>query len=135
MATFQFVVNAHANSVSGGVPLDTAIAVAPGDLLTITADPNDVWTGGTGPRTSNANGLGNPYGSSFGTYTRGGATFLYGSLVGSLDGGNTFFAVGTHMAMTILVPGRVSLVYWDSHRADNSGAVTANVVLYKGPAH
>lgn len=135
MATFQFVVQAGANSSSGGVGLNTGISVAPGDLLTISANPDDTWTAGPGPRVSNANGLGNPLGQNFGTHTQNRFTFLFGSLVGSLDGGATFFAVGTRMEQTILAPGRLSLYYWDANNVDNSGSVTATVVVYRGPVH
>jgi hypothetical protein len=61
------------------------------------------------------------------------STTLYGSLVGSLDGGKTFFPVGTRLEMTILAAGRLSLYYWDTNNQDNSGSVTATVVLYNGP--
>lgn len=57
MATFQLVVQEAANSASDGVPLNTGIAVVPGDLLTISVSPDDYWSAGTGPCTSNANGL------------------------------------------------------------------------------
>lgn len=135
MAIFQFVVQAAANSASGGAGLNTGINVAPGDLLTISVDPNDTWAAGTGARTSNANGLGNPFGTNFGTYTKNGGTFLFGSLVGSLNGGATFFPVGTRMEMTMVGPGTLSLYYWDSNTADNAGSVTATVAVYKGPVH
>lgn len=135
MATTQFVVQAAANSVSGGVGLNTGINVVPGDLLTISVDPNDLWRAGNGPRESNANGLGNPFGNGFGTYTKNGSTFLFGSLVGSLNNGATFFPVGTRLEMTMVGPGTLTLHYWDSNNADNSGSVTATVVLYKGPVY
>ncbi len=57
----------------------------------------------------NANGLGNPLGSAkYGLYQKNCQKPPYGSLVGSLDGGNTFFAVGTYLEMTILVPGELT---------------------------
>ncbi len=133
MATHQFTVKAKENSVSGGVPMDTGIALAPGQLLTISVAPNDTWSAGADNRTSNANGLGNPLGGNFGTFTKNGSTFLYGSLVGSMDGGRTFFPVGTRLEMTILGPGKLSLFYWDINNADNSGSILATVTLYKGP--
>ena len=38
-------------------------------------------------------------------------------VVGSLDDGKTFFAVGTRMEMSILFPtGRLLLYYWDSNK-------------------
>ena len=133
MATTQFVVQAAANSVSGGTGLNTGISVVPGDLLTISVDPNDTWAAGNGPRTSNANGLGNPFGNGFGTFTKNNSTFLFGSLVGSLNGGASFFPVGTRLEMTMVGPGTLSLYYWDSNNNDNNGSVTATVALYKGP--
>ncbi|PYQ29960.1 MAG: hypothetical protein DMF56_09545 [Acidobacteria bacterium] len=130
---YQFVVKANSNSVSGGAPLNTGIAVNPGQLLTITASPDDTWSAGSGNRTSNANGLGNPQGGNFGAFTKGDFSFLYGSLVGSLDNGKTYFGVGTRLEMTVLAPGRLSLYYWDINNADNTGDVTATVDVYNGP--
>lgn len=129
----SFTVKAKDNSVSGGNPLITGISVKPGQLLTISADACDTWSAGADKRTSNANGLGNPFGADFGLFTKGPFSFLFGSLVGSLDGGKTFFAVGTRMEMTILAPGRLALYYWDSNNADNSGSVVADVDVYTGP--
>jgi len=68
-------------------------------------------------------------------FTKNGFSFLYGSLVGSLDDGKTFFPVGTRLEMTILGSGQLSLFYWDSNNQDNSGSVTATVVVYKGPVY
>ena len=133
MAQHQFVVKAKENSVSGGVPMDTGLTVAPGQLLTISVAPDDTWSAGAGNRTSNANGLGNPLGGNFGTFTKNGSVFLFGCLVGSFDGGTTFFAVGTRLEMTILGPGRLSLFYWDVNNQDNTGDVTATVAIYTGP--
>lgn len=129
----EFVVKANQNSVSGGAALNTGIALNPGQLLTICASPDDTWSAGAANRTSNANGLGNPQGGNFGTFTKGNYTFLYGALVGSLDGGKTFFGVGTRLELTILAPGKLSLYYWDINNADNSGEVTAIVAVYNGP--
>ena len=131
--TYQFVVKAKENSVSGGVPMDTGIALKPGQLLTISVPADDTWSAGAANRTSNANGLGNPLGGNFGTFTKNGSVFLYGSLVGSVDGGQTYFAVGTRLEMTILGPGRLSLFYWDVNNQDNTGSITATVALYTGP--
>lgn len=129
-----FVVRANQNSVTGGVGLNTGISVGLGDLLTISVPPDDTWSAGPGNRTSNANGLGNPLGQNFGVFTKNGFSAQFGSLVGSLDGGNTFFAVGTRMEMTILAPnGHLTLYYWDSDNVNNSGSVTATVAVYRGP--
>jgi hypothetical protein len=130
---YQFIVKAKENSVSGGVPMATGIAVHPGQLLTISVSPDDTWSAGAANRTSNANGLGNPLGGNFGTFTKNGFVYLFGCLVGSFDEGRTFFPVGTRLEMTILGPGKLSLFYWDSNNQDNSGEVTATVALYTGP--
>ena len=130
----QFEVKAKENSVSGGTPLVTGITVSKGELLTINVSPDDKWSAGAADRESNANGLSNPFGGDFGFFTHNGFSFLYGSLVGSLDGGKTFFAVGTRLEMSILCPpGRLTLYYWDVNKDDNSGSVTATVAMYKGP--
>jgi hypothetical protein len=135
MATFQFQVKAKENSVSGGVPLDTGISLAPGQVLTISVSPDDTWSAGAENRTSNANGLGNPLGDNFGFFAKNGFSFLYGSLIGSLDRGQTFFPVGTRLEMTILSQGTLSLFYWDSNNTDNSDFVTATVAVYTGPQY
>lgn len=129
----QFEVKAKENSVSGGAPLVTGISVTKGELLTVSVPADDTWSAGAANRTSNANGLGNPLGDDFGVFTHGPFSFLYGSLVGSLDGGKTFFAVGTRMEMSIIPAGRLALYYWDVNKDDNSGSVTATVEVYKGP--
>lgn len=133
-ANVQFEVKARENSVSGGVPLATGITLAKGDLLTVSVSAGDKWSAGVSSRESNANGLSNPFGGDFGFFTHNGFSFLFGSLVGSLDNGKTFFAVGTRLEMTILCPpGKLTLHYWDSNQGDNSGSVIATVALYKGP--
>jgi hypothetical protein len=134
MAQFQFEVKAKENSVSGGAPMVTGISVTKGELLTISVSPDDKWSAGAANRESNANGLSNPFGGNFGVFTHNNFSFLFGSLVGSLDEGKTFFAVGTRMEMSILIPaGRLLLYYWDVNNADNTGSVTATVAQYKGP--
>jgi hypothetical protein len=134
MAQFQFEVKAKENSVSGGVPLVTGITVSKGQLLTISVSPDDKWSAGAADRESNANGLSNPFGGNYGVFTKAPFSFFYGSLVGSLDDGKTFFAVGTRLEMSILFPtGRLLLYYWDVNNADNTGSITATVACYNGP--
>jgi hypothetical protein len=128
-----FAIDAKNNSLTGGTPLSTGITVGPGDLLTVSVPSDDTWSAGAANRTSNANGLGNPLGGSFGTFAKGPFQFLYGSLVGTIDGGNTYFAVGTRLEMSIQVKGKLELVYWDMNNADNSGCIHATIEVYKGP--
>lgn len=130
----EFAVKAKENSITAGKPLDTDIRVKPGDLIVVTASPDDTWSAGPADRTSNANGLGNPLGGKqYGLYSNGTYQFLYGSLIGTLDDGKTYFAVGTYMTMTVLTEGVLKFVYWDGFSADNSGLVKVTVQLYNGP--
>ncbi|PRQ03308.1 hypothetical protein ENSA5_16980 [Enhygromyxa salina] len=136
MVNSVFTVKAKANSITGGKGLNTGITVGPGQLLVVSADPNDQWSAGSGPRRSNANGLGNPLGQNFGLHTHaGGQSFLFGALVGSLDGGETFFGVGTYLVMTVLTKGELSLYYWDSNNHDNSDQIRVVVNMYGGPTN
>lgn len=129
----EFEIKAKENSITGGRPLDTEIKVKPGDLLVVTASPDDTWSAGPADRTSNANGLGNTLGGAYGMYASGAHRFLFGSLIGTFDDGKTYFGVGTYLAMTILTEGVLKFVYWDGFSGDNSGSVKATVQLYGGP--
>ena len=135
MSTSVFHVLAKENSVSGGTGLNTGLALQPGQLLVLDVDPNETWSAGAADRTSNANGLGNPLGGNFGLFTRGSQSFLYGALVGSLDGGKTFFGVGTNLTMTVLTKGTLTLYYWDSNSGDNTGGVYVRANIYSGPTN
>jgi hypothetical protein len=131
MAAKQFEVKAKENSATGGNALNTGVVVAKGDRLIIKAAEDDTWSAGGSERTSNANGLvaGNKYGGVFGTYTSPttGATFPFGSLVGSLDGGKSYFLVGTQFDGPVPQAGTLSLLYWDMNNEDNSGSITVSV--------
>ncbi len=130
----NFTVMAKQNSAgTGGVGLSTGLGVTPGQLLTISVDPCDTWSARPDWPAANANGLGNPFSNNNGELTQNGSTFLWGSLVGSLDGGRTFFAVGTRLEMTVLRKGKLTLHYWDTDSANNSGSVVATVAIYAGP--
>ena len=131
MAAKQFEVKAKENSATGGNALNTGVVVAKGDRLIIKVAEDDTWSAGGSERTSNANGLvaGNKYGGVFGTYTSPttGATFPFGSLVGSLDGGKSYFLVGTQFDGPVPQAGTLSLLYWDMNNEDNSGSITVSV--------
>jgi hypothetical protein len=129
MSTEIYRVRARENSVSGGTGLNTGLTVSPGQILVVSVDPKETWGAGGGDRVSNANGLGNPLGGDFGQYKRGAQSFLYGSLVGSLDGGQTFFGIGTHLVMTVLTSGTLTLHFWDSNNQDNFGRIRVIVSL------
>jgi hypothetical protein len=124
-------VDAKANSLSGGTPLDTGIVLDAGQHLSITVDQSLLWnfSGGADGYTTNANGkagwgmnVANPDGSSF--------TALIGSLVGQIgtgaDRGN-YFVIGTSFDGFANASGKLNLVYWDSDAWNNVGAVAADV--------
>ena len=126
-------VNAKINSISGGQPANTGVNVTKGDLLVISVDANQKWSAGTASNlTSNANGLNNPIGGNLPLFRRGDFAFLYGSLIGSIDGGKTFFPVGTNLTMPILTKrGSLQLYYWDINKADNKGSVKVIINTYR----
>ena len=118
---------AAANSSSGsGTPLDTGVDLVAGDNLTVSVPFEDMWSAGGGDRTSNADGLGNPFGGIFGNHSQGGLSTLFGTLVGQIGAGS-FFVVGTSFDEFVGDTGRLFFVYWDSNSSDNSGSVTATI--------
>jgi hypothetical protein len=137
----DFTVSAFANSSSGsGVGLPT-VNLTSGELFTVTVDPNDLWSAGALPRWSNANGLtGNRFatgtdesgepagtliGADFGLNTQGGLSAPFGSLVGEIGG--VFRLLGTNFSGSAWNTGTLTLFYWDSNNADNTGSVLASV--------
>ena len=123
-------VSAKWNSVSDGRGAETGLYVEQGQLLVIHADASDTWSLGSGRRTCNANGLGNPLGQDFGVYSLGDFECVYGALVGSLNQGQTFFGIGTYLVMTALLSGDLTLYCWDSNSNDNDGEITAYIQVY-----
>lgn len=132
------IVEAKANSSSGGSGGSTGIFLTAGDLFTASADVNDLWNAGPLPRWSNADGLdgdlfatgsdesgqaaGTLIGKDFGIYTQHGLSAAYGTLVGSIDG--NFFEVGTNYTGSAVGTGELLLWYWDSNNGDNSESIT-----------
>ncbi len=131
MPVQQFEVKAKENSLSGGTALSTGITVAKGDKLIIKAAEDDTWSGHWDKGLTNANGFvaGQKDGTIFGKFTspKTGATFPYGSLVGSLDGGKSYFLVGTNFDAPVPQAGTLSLCFWDSNNSDNCGSITVSV--------
>jgi len=122
-------------------PLYTGLNVDAGDLLIFNVDPNQLWSSGfhtdsnqniTKVFTGNANGSGNPFGADWGQgLTIQSHSFLVGSLVGSLDDGNSFFLVGTDLAMFAPQAGHLSLYHWDSGCSDNSSSLDVSISIRK----
>ncbi len=136
-----FVVDAFANSSTGGVGASTVSLLA-GQGFSVSVAATDLWSAGALPRWSNADGLtaslfatggddsgqpvGTLIGTNFGLYTQGGLSAPYGALVGQIGGGS-FFVVGTSFSGIAAIPGTLKLYYWDSNYGDNSQWVTAQV--------
>ena len=130
-----FTVDAYSNSSTGGVGLDTGITLLQGQTLSVTADPNDLWSAGALPRWSNADGLiqnlyatgadesnevaGTLIGTNWPTlWTQSGLTAPFGSLVGEVGG--TFFVIGSNFVGPVPASGTLKLYYWDMNNYDNS---------------
>jgi len=144
-----FIVDAQANSSSGGVGVAT-INLTAGQNFTVSVDPNDLWNAGALPRWSNADGLthdtfatgtddsgeaaGTHIGTDFGTWTQGNLTAPFGTLVGELNG--VFHVLGTSFSGAAWDTGTLELFYWDSNNGDNTQFITAavNTALVPEPA-
>lgn len=132
-ATVTLDVLAKEHSSTPGNGLATGILVNPGTTLSIYADPRETWSlGDERPctRTSDADGL---VPDCYGTYTQGGLTARYGTLVGRIGTG-AFFVVGTVFEATAAEAGELFLYAWDSNDGDNTGAITVTISAVPLPA-
>ncbi|WP_266168824.1 hypothetical protein [Dyella subtropica] len=163
MSLYPVPVDSNANSVAGsGVASFKAFLggpLKPGDTITISVEPLAIWNSGGSIAGTNASGFAvNPNNippidySSFvpcqpnahevPTYPNAANYgFGVGVLVGSLDGGSTFFAVGTNFSMVYLgsgdsaaAPAGISLFFWDVNSADNVGSLMASVNVIRANA-
>jgi hypothetical protein len=133
----------HSSNSGAGTGLST-IGLTTGDLLTVDADPDDLWSAGALPRWSNADGLtGNRFatgtdesgqpagtliGADFGTLVISGFGAPYGSLVGQIGAGpGSYRLLGTHFSGAAWATGTLVLYYWDTFTADNTGRVLVDV--------
>lgn len=143
----NFIVDAVVNSTAGGIGKNT-IGLTLGQAFTVTAAAGDLWSMGSLPRWSNADGLNNslfatgtdesgqPFGTqigqNFGTFTQGGLTAAYGALVGQIGAGN-YFLVGTSFNGVAAATGTLKLFNFDSNNLDNSQFITASVTAVPEP--
>jgi len=141
------IVEAKANSSTGGIGGSTGVFFNAGDYFTATVDSNDLWNAGALPRWSNADGLladlfatgtdesgataGTQIGRDFGTYTQHGLAAAYGSLVGSID--SNFFLMGINYAGNAVATGELKLWYWDSNNGDNSENISVEITTTSVP--
>jgi hypothetical protein len=136
----SYVVQAAANSSSGGVGLGT-VSLTLGDAFTVSADPNDLWNAGALPRYSDADGLDGPrfataaddsgqpvgtlIGADFGFWFQNGLSARYGSLVGEIGG--VYQVLGTSFAGPAWGTGTLNLFYWDENSFDNTGSIKVDI--------
>ncbi|MET0309029.1 MAG: PEPxxWA-CTERM sorting domain-containing protein [Sphingomonas sp.] len=142
-----FVVDAQANSSSGGTGL-ASIALIAGQTFTISSSTDDLWSAGALPRYSDANGLtaprwatatddsgqavGTQIGADFGIWTQNGFSAAYGSLVGELGG--VYTLLGANGSFVASSSGTLNLFYWDSNSGDNFGSISFDVTAVPEPA-
>ena len=138
-----FTIDAKDNASHGGNLFNTGLVFTAGQVLNITANPNDLWNGGPLPRWSNADGMvanlyatgsdesGQPAGTLIGSNqgiladSQRGLAAPYGSLVGSING-NYFFA-GTSFHSVAPASGTLYFFYWDVDASNNTGSINVNV--------
>jgi hypothetical protein len=104
--------------------LNTGIVVSQGQIVTITTSPAVRWSIGTNLWCTAG-------GSTIAIPPFKGFNAVAGALVGSLDGGGTFFGIGLFLQMSVVVssPSKLSLCCWDGYYPDNSGSLTVNVLV------
>lgn len=135
-----FIVDAQANSSSGGTPVAT-FAVTLGEQITVDSSINDLWSAGALPRFSDGNGLtairlataaddsgqapGTQIGADFGLWNQFGIDAPFGSLVGEIDG--VFQLLGANALTAAWNTGTLNLWYWDSNNEDNFGQIAFDV--------
>jgi hypothetical protein len=122
----EYSVQAFDNSVTGGTG-KVAGTYKRGDLLIITCNPQDTWK--LSPDLAcNADGLDN---HEHQKNPPNGIVINTGTMVGSLDKGNSFFPVGTLCELSITTDNtELQLFCWDSDKDNNSGAISAFVQSY-----
>jgi hypothetical protein len=138
------VVDAKANSVTGGTGKDTGITLTAGEHLNVQVGATDLWSAGSLPRWADADGLtkviigtgsdesgyaaGTQIGAVFPMLTLNGYTAPYASLVGKI--GAVYQLLGVDFDGTAWGSGGLSLYFWDENEYDNTGSVSADVAHY-----
>lgn len=140
VANVMVNIDAKANSIGGGSPVDSGIMLSAGQTFTVSVDPTQIWNfaGGDSFANTNADGfqgayittLYNPDGTIFETST--------GSLIGQIGTGTSnagnYFQVGTSFSGQANASGDLNFFYADTDAFNNLGAVTADVNAVPEPA-
>ena len=130
----KVIVFAQDNCIKGKGEPAGRIPVPVGSTLTITCSDTDEWEIRTGDERFEVNANGKRGDMPYNPGPEH-ATMFYGTLVGSFDGGTTYFSVGTHLVMTVNYASPdggdpiLTLWCWDSYSEDNSGAISATVLI------
>lgn len=149
-AVFTVEALAHSSNNGAGTGLAT-IALDAGDVFTVSADLDDLWSAGALPRWSNADGLTAPLfatgtdesgqaagvqiGADFGLLNIDGFAAPYGALVGQIGAGpGSYRLLGTSFTGPAWATGTLVLYYWDTFTADNSNQVDVNITAVPEPA-
>jgi hypothetical protein len=119
----EYIVQAKENSTTGGVGKDAG-TYNRGNFVIITCNPEDEWNLGGSLLKCNANGVAghrNPIWSING-----------GTMVGSIDGGKSFFPVGTLCQLMITADNtNLTLYCLDTDKDNNSGGISAQIQTAK----
>jgi hypothetical protein len=137
-----YVVDAKANSSTGGVGLDSITLMA-GEAFTVSSSTDDLWTAevGSNTRTSDGDGLvatrfasptddsGFPPGSlieePFPNWVENGFSAPYASLVGQING--VYEELGANFSGTAWATGTLTLFFWDENNFDNGGNIAFDI--------
>ncbi len=119
----EYIVQANENSTTGGIG-KSAGTYNRGDLVIISCSQEDEWNlGGLGLK-CNANGLKDNKSPEW--------SINLGTMVGSIDGGKSFFPVGTLCELTITANvTQLTLYCLDIDKDNNSGGISAEIQTAK----
>lgn len=149
-AVFTVDALAHSSNSGAGTGLST-VALDAGDIFTVSAAADDLWSAGALPRWSNANGLtgnlfatgtdesgesaGTQIGADFGLLNIDGFSAPFGALVGQIGvGPGSYRLLGTGFTGPAWATGTLVLYYWDTFTADNTNAVDVDIRVVPEPA-
>lgn len=134
---FKVTVGAKRDSTARGTESGAQVGpIAIGDMVVINTNPKDTWNVSSGSAQYEVNANGSPDSIS----SRNKQNFRNGSLVGSLDGGDTFFAIGTRAQVMVLAATdngknpNLRLYCWDSDFENNSGEIEVHINVVPGEA-
>jgi hypothetical protein len=135
-----FVVDAAANSSSGGVGL-ASLSLTTGEVFSVSSSLEDTWAAGYLPRVSDGDGLnkvrfadgtddsgfavGTQLTAIFPLYSQHGLTTNYASLVGEIGG--VYQELGANFAGAAWGTGTLNLYFWDENNFDNYGHISFDI--------